>query len=106
RAGGDEKNVVGFDHSMFGLDVRSFDDRQQIALYSFARDIRAASSRTTLARNLIDLVEEDDAHRLYALQRIGGDVFLVDQFFQLFAEEDAARLRHLDAALFLALGQH
>ena len=105
-ARGDEENVIGFNHSVLRLHIGSLHDRQQIALHALARHVRSASGGTTLARNLIDLVEEDDAHRLHALERVGGNVLLVDQLLQLLNEENAARLRDLHAAFLLALGQH
>ena len=98
--------MIGFYHSVLGLHVGAFDDGQQVALHAFARDIRATRSRSTLARNFVYFVEEDDSHRLDALQRVSGDIFLVDQLLQLLGQEDAASFGDFHAPFLLALGQH
>src|SRR6266540_1413583 len=38
---GNEKNMVGLDHAVFGVDRRTFDDRQQVPLNSLTRNVRA-----------------------------------------------------------------
>ena len=43
-AGGDEEDVVGFDHAVFGADGGAFHQRQQIALYALARDVGRAAA--------------------------------------------------------------
>ena len=87
------------------VDVGSFDDRQQVALHPFSRDVGSAPL-PALAGDLVDLVEEDDPHGLDALQRVGGDVLEVDQLLQLLLEQDATRLAHLHRALLLPLRKH
>ena len=44
RAGGDEQDVVGLDRAVLGVDGRSLDDRQQVALNALPRDVRARGS--------------------------------------------------------------
>ena len=56
--------------------------------------------------NLVDLVKEDDAHRLDALECVGGDILVVDEFVELLLEENPTCLRHFYRALLRALGQH
>ena len=104
-AGGDEEDVVGLHHAVLRLHVRAFDDRQEVALHAFARDVGAAGGGA-LAGDLVDLVEEDDAQLLDALERVGGDVLDVDELLELLVDEDAPRLGHLHGALLLALGHH
>ena len=58
RPGGDEQDVIGPHRSVLGVDRRSFDDRQQIALHALARHIRAVPGRG--AADLVEFVEEDD----------------------------------------------
>ena len=43
RARGDEQDMVGLHRAMLGGDRRAFDQRQQIALHAFARDVAAAA---------------------------------------------------------------
>ena len=97
-AGGDEEDVVGLHHPVLRLHVGSLDDRQQVALHALARDVGAAHL-ALLAGDLVDLVEEDDAERLDALERVGGDVLHVDELLELLLEEDAPRLADLHGAL-------
>ena len=105
RAGGDEEDVIGLHHAVLRLHVRAFDDRQQVALHAFARDVGPAHLRP-LAGDLVDLVEEDDAELLDALERVGGDVVQVDQLLELLLEQNATRLGDLHRALLLPLGHH
>src|ERR1035441_8658651 len=58
-AGGDEENVVGADHAVARVDGGSFNDGENVALYTFARDVGAVA--TLAAGNLVDFIEEDDA---------------------------------------------
>ncbi len=62
-AGSDEQNVVGPDGTVLGVDGGAFDDRQQVALHSLARDVGPAA-RALIACDLVDLVDEDDARLL------------------------------------------
>ena len=58
-ARGDEQDVVGLDHAVLGVDGRALDQRQQVALHALARDVGAL--RLGARRDLVDLVDEDDA---------------------------------------------
>ena len=60
-AGGDEEDVVGLDRAVAGHHDRALDDRQQVALDPFARDIGAVVA--VAADRLVDLVDEDDRRR-------------------------------------------
>ena len=65
RAGGDEQDVVGAHHAVLGVDGGAFDDRQDVALDAFAAHV--GSLAALAARDLVDLVEEDDACLLHAI---------------------------------------
>ena len=67
RAGGDEQDVIGADHAVLGVDGGAFDDRQDVALHALAADVRAVAAFA--AGDLVDLVDEDDAGLLDALDR-------------------------------------
>src|SRR5437016_4571767 len=83
RAGRDKQDVVGLDRAVLGRDRGAFDQRQQVALHAFARDIAAAAA--VAHADLVDLVEEHDAvvldrvdgfqHQLVAVQRIQHALF-------------------------------
>ena len=75
RARGDEQDVVGLQRPVFGRDRRPFDQRQQVALDALAADRAAAH---VADRDLVDLVEEDDAVGLGIGQRDAVDVVGVD----------------------------
>ena len=61
RAGSDEQDMVGLQRAVFGRDRRALDQRQKVALDALAADRAAAD---VADRDLVDLVEEDDAVRL------------------------------------------
>src|SRR5690606_20749208 len=104
RAGGDEQHVVGAHHAVLCRYGRALDDRQQVALHALARDV--GTLPRALARDLVDLVEEDDAHVLGPLERLVHDLVHVDQLVQLVLQEDAARLGDADRAALLPLRHH
>src|SRR5690348_8280485 len=56
---GDEENVIGANHAVTGVDGGAFDDGENVTLHAFARDIGAMAAFAS--RNLVDLIEEDDA---------------------------------------------
>ena len=60
RTGGDEQDVVGLHHAVLGGDGAALDQRQQVALHAFARDVGAADGLAAPG-HLVDLVDEDDA---------------------------------------------
>ena len=59
RARGDKQNVIGAHRPILGVDGRAFDNREQIALDAFARDVGATARFAS--GNLVDLIEEDNA---------------------------------------------
>ncbi len=59
RPAGDEQDVIGLDHTVFGRDSGAFDQWQQVALHALARDIGAL--RTFARGNFVHFVEEDNA---------------------------------------------
>ena len=96
RAGGDEQDVIGPHHAVLGVDGRAFDDRQDVALHAFAADFRPVAAFA--AGDLVDLVDEDDAGLLDALDRGVGDRVHVDQLLLFFGQQPLARFGHGDAA--------
>src|SRR5437667_235918 len=101
--GGDEQDVVGAHVAVARLYRRAFDDRQQVALDALARDV-GPRALAALARDLVDLVDEDDAVILDAIERLVHDVIHVHQLLQLFVDQDAARLVHVHRAALFLLG--
>jgi hypothetical protein len=105
RARGDEEDVVGRHRSMLGLDRRALDDRQQIALHALARDVRPLLAPAPRG-DLVDLVHEDDARLLDALDRLLAHVVHVDETERLLGDQGAACVGDLHAPLLLALREH
>ena len=97
RAGGDEQDVVGPHHAVFRVDRRAFDDRQDVALHAFAADVGAVAALAP--GDLVDLVDEDDAGLLHALDRRARDALHVDQLLLFFLGQRLERLRHAQLAL-------
>jgi hypothetical protein len=58
-ARGDEQHMVGLHRPVFGRDRGALDQRQQVALHPLARHVGAG--RPLAGRDLVDLVQEDDA---------------------------------------------
>jgi hypothetical protein len=104
RAGGDEQDVVRADHAVLRLHGAALDDGQQVALHALAADVGAGPA--ALAGDLVDLVEEDDAHVLGPLERLVHDLVHVDELVELVLQQDAARLGHGDRAALLPLRHH
>ncbi len=98
RARGDEQDVVGLDHAQLGVDRAAFDQRQQVALYTLTGDIGAAD--IAALGDLVDLIDEHDAVLFDRFQRLGLELFFIDQatgffvahHFQRFANLQLARL--------------
>ena len=65
RAGRNEQDVIGAHHAVLRVHGRAFDDRQNVALHAFAADVRAL--RAFAPGDLVDLVDEDDARLLDAI---------------------------------------
>ena len=97
RAGRDEQDVIGLHHPVLRVDRRPLDDRQDVALHAFAADVGTVAPFPP--RDLVDLVEEDDARLLHALDRGAGDAVHVDQLLLLFLQQRLERLGHRHAAL-------
>src|SRR5437773_2213039 len=104
-AGGDEQHVVGADHPVLGRDRRALDDRQQVALHPFARDVRAVAGALA-SGHLVELVQEHDARVLDAADGLGDDLLHVDELGGLLLGEDPARLGDADAPALRPRGHH
>src|SRR6059036_3585755 len=104
-AGGDEQHVVGADHPVLGGDRRALDDRQQVALHPFARDVRAVAGALA-SGHLVELVQEHDARVLDAADGLGDDLLHVDELGGLLLGEDPARLGDADAPALRPRGHH
>ena len=59
RARRNEQDVVGLHRAVLGGDRGALDQRQQIALHAFARDVAAAAA--VAHADLVDLIEKHDA---------------------------------------------
>ena len=92
RAGGDEQDVIGLHHPVLRVDRRAFDDRQDVALHAFAADVRALAAFA--AGDLVDLVDEDDAGLLHALDRGARDDSMSISFCSSSWRQRVERLRH------------
>src|SRR4029453_4696144 len=81
-AGGDEENVIGLHHPVLRIDGGAFNDREDVALNPFPADIRPATAAATTiaARDLVDLVHENDPGLLDALNGRATDRLHIDQF--------------------------
>src|SRR5688572_18322131 len=100
----DKKNMVGFDHAVFGVDGRAFDDRQEIPLHALARHIGAL--HRLAAGDFVDLVEKDDARLLDPAHRFAGHLVHIDQATRFFLGQDFHGFGNLYRLLFGFLGQH
>ena len=83
-ARGDEQDMVGLHRPVFGGDRGALDQRQQIALDALAADRAAAH---VADRDLVDLVEEDDAVRLGVLERDAVHVVAVEALVGFLLDE-------------------
>ena len=63
---------------------------QEVPLHALARDVRPVDALAP--RDLVDLVEEDDARRLRALDGLARDLLLVDEARLLLLAQHLARL--------------
>ena len=62
--------MVGFNHAVFGGDCAAFNQGQQIALYTFTRDIGTATAFTAAA-DFVYLIEKNNAILLGGLYSTG-----------------------------------
>ena len=77
--------MVRLHRPVFGRDGGALDQRQQVALHALAADVAAGAVGP--ARDLVDLVDEDDALVLGQQQRLGGQAFLIQQFVALLGDQ-------------------
>src|SRR4051812_14223753 len=96
-ASGDEENVIRLHHAVFRVDGGAFDDGQDVALDAFAAHVRSAVPAFP-SGNLVDLVDEDDAALLDALDGAARHAVHVDQLLFFFLGEDLERFGHLELA--------
>ena len=79
---GDEEDVIRLDLAVPGLDRAPLDDREQVALDAFARDISTHGFGSP--RYLIQFVNEHDAVLFNVIQSSNLDILLVDQLARFF----------------------
>ena len=75
RARGNEQNMIGIDRAIFRTDHGAFDQRQQIALYTFAADITA--TRIAARADFINFIQKHDAIFLHRFDRSAGDTVII-----------------------------
>ena len=92
--------MIGAHIAVSRLHRRPFDDRQQVPLYPFARDV-GAGALAALAGDLVDFVDENDAMVFDAIERLVHDVVHVDQLLQLLVDQNAARFVEVHGAALL-----
>src|SRR5271166_3078837 len=102
-ASGDEENVIGPHHSVARVHGRAFDDGQDVALHTFARNVRSVSAFAP--GYLVDLVEEDDARVLHSLHRDARHLVHVHQALLLFLDEVLEGLADLHLPFLGALAE-
>ena len=90
RAGGDEQDVVGTDDPILGRDRRALDDRKKVALNALAAHVRAVAPFAP--RNLVELVEEDDARVLGTPDGLGDRLIHIDELLGLLLGQEPPRL--------------
>src|ERR1044072_2198083 len=95
RSSRDEENVIRAHHAITSVHGRAFNDRKNVALHTFARNVWTMSGFTPV--NLVDLVEEDDAGALDTLDRRPCNLVHVDETLFLFLHQVLHRL--IDAHL-------
>ena len=103
RAGRDEEDVVRLDHPVLRLDGRALDEREEVALDALARDVGPAA-RALAPRDLVDLVEEDDARLLGPPDRLLRERRLVREGVGLALEEERPRLGDRAGGTFFFFG--
>ena len=77
--------MVGANHAIARIDRGAFHDRQNVALHALARDVGTVAGFA--AGDLVDFVDEDDAHLLGALGGDAGDVIHVDELVFFFLDQ-------------------
>ena len=84
-AGGDEQDMVGAHHTVFGGDGAAFDQWQQVTLHPFTGDIGALALGAT--GDFVHFVEKDNAVLLHHFDRLGLDLLLVQQLGGLLVDQ-------------------
>src|SRR5467141_2735930 len=104
RARSDEKDVIGADHAVARVDGGALDNGQNVALHAFARNIRPVAGFA--AGDLIDFIDEDDAHLFGALHRHARDLVHVQQLVFFFLDQVFEGVGDAHFAFFLLLAEH
>src|SRR6266852_1066507 len=103
-AGGDKQNMVGANHAVAGVHRGAFDDGQNVALHTFAGDIRSVAGFAS--GDFVDLVDKDDAHLLGALDGGARDLVHVEQLVFLFLNQVLEGVGDAHLALLFLLPKH
>jgi len=93
--------MVRLHHAVLRVYGRSFNERQQVSLHAFARNIRALSAGT--ASNFIEFVEEHDAMLFRCLQCLGLELFLIHHLRGFFVGQMAKCFFNLEFASLAAV---
>src|SRR6266849_4479943 len=95
-AGRDEQDVIGADDPVLGRDRGPLDDGEEVTLHAFAADVRPMTPFP--ARDLVELVQEDDARVLGPADGLRHDIVHVDELLRFFLGQEPPRLGHPDLA--------
>ena len=95
--GCNEENVVRSDHPVLGHHGGPLYDGEDVSLDPLPRDIGAVSRFT--ARDLVDLIDEDDPRLFHPLDRLPDHGIHVDELLGLFLGQEAQGLRDFDFPL-------
>ena len=79
RASGDKEDIIGANRAVLGLDRRTLDNREQVALNAFAGDVGGISAPAATSRHFVDLVQKDDATLFRTTNRLACHGVTVDQ---------------------------
>src|SRR5262249_585586 len=93
-----DKHVAGVHHAVLRAARGAFDDRQDVALHAFARNVGAVARFAPC--DLVDLVQEDDARRFDALEGDAGDLIHVYELLLLLLHQVFHRLVDAHPAVF------
>src|SRR5579883_1588519 len=93
RTRADKKDMVGTHGPVLCLHGGAFDDRQDVPLAPFARDIGpTATARLAAAGDLVHLIDKDNAGLLGPLDGFAHDLVVIDQVLGLFLGQYLPRL--------------
>ena len=96
--------MIGTNHAVAGVHRGAFDDGQNVALHAFARDVGAVPGFA--AGDLVDFVDEENAHLLDAVDGDARDLVHIDQAIFFFLDHVIEGFGHRHFALFLLLAEH